>query len=177
MNEIMIDLETLGTRADSVILSIGAVRFSLEGELDDAGFYSSISIDSNHEAAPRHISESTINFWMQQSNEARVVFTEPKTTLYSALVDLIDWIQPAQNDVRVWGNGSDFDISMMAHAFSTNDLDIPWNFWNIGCFRTLKNLPKARAVPKPEAPLVAHHALHDALSQVKHLQAIWQVIK
>ena len=48
MKDVMVDLETLATSADAVILSIGAVRFDLEtGEIDDAGFYASISVESN----------------------------------------------------------------------------------------------------------------------------------
>ena len=49
-NAIMLDHETLGTTADSVIMSIGAVKFNLEtGEIEPEGFYASVSIDSNLE--------------------------------------------------------------------------------------------------------------------------------
>lgn len=44
----MIDLETLGTSADAAVISVGAVKFDLEGsKIDDEGFYSSVSIESN----------------------------------------------------------------------------------------------------------------------------------
>ena len=40
MKNVMLDLETLGTTASAVILSIGAVRFDLTSEkIDDKGFY------------------------------------------------------------------------------------------------------------------------------------------
>lgn len=43
MNHLMIDLETLGTSADAVILSVGAVKFDLESDkIDDEGFYLSL---------------------------------------------------------------------------------------------------------------------------------------
>lgn len=168
--DIMLDLETLSTRPDGVILSIGAVKFDPNSyEMDDKAFYASISIDSNHEVASRHISESTLLWWMQQSAEAKVVFTEAKTTLEIGLQDLQDWID--HPEYKVWSNGADFDIPMIGHAYSVHGYPIPWKFWNTGCFRTMKNLNIARSVPKP-ANALAHNALQDAITQAKHLQAI-----
>jgi hypothetical protein len=172
-NNIMIDLETLGTRADSVIMSIGAVKFDLDSrEIDDKALYVSVSIDSNHEVAPRHISEDTVIWWLKQGAAAQEVFIQPKTTLYAALQDLEAWID--HPDYKVWSNGADFDIPMIAHAFTTFGLDIPWKFWNTGCFRTMKGLPNA---PKAAAkPRVAHNAMYDALAQAEHLQLIWNAM-
>ncbi|NQW82286.1 MAG: 3'-5' exoribonuclease, partial [Polaromonas sp.] len=63
----MVDLETLGTVADAVILSIGAVKFDLDSDaIDDDGFYASISIESNQETG-RRIQEDTLIWWMGQS--------------------------------------------------------------------------------------------------------------
>ncbi len=171
MKNIMIDLETLGVRADSVIMSIGAVKFDLvSGKIDDGAFYTSISVDSNHEAAPRHINESTLVWWLEQSQEAKRVFSEPKTTLFAALSDLKEWV--GKDDYRVWSNGADFDIPMLTHAFHTNNLEAPWKFWMTGCYRTMKALPGAPKALK--APKIAHNALDDAIAQTMHLQLIWR---
>ena len=71
LNHIMLDFETFSTISTAAILSIGAVRFDLaSGTIDDKGFYSSISIDSNVEAG-RHISESTLLWWMDQGEAAK----------------------------------------------------------------------------------------------------------
>lgn len=165
----MLDLETLGTRADAVILSIGAVKFDLvTGQLDDDAFYASVSIDSNHEAVQRHISEDTLIWWMGQSPEAQKVFRESKTTLYAALQDLTEWFGEGDG-VQVWSNGADFDIPMLAHAYHTNSLDAPWKFYNSRCFRTMKNLSQAKGVAKP-ANQCAHNALQDAMTQ-----ALWLI--
>ena len=81
MKHVMIDLETLGTKADSVIISIGAVKFDLDSEqMDDNGFYASVSIDSNLERG-RKIDEDTLLWWLQQSTDAQAVFHEPKQPL------------------------------------------------------------------------------------------------
>ena len=170
MKDVMIDLETLGTTADAVILSIGAVKFNLEsGDIDDKAFYASVSVESNLDMG-RRISESTLNWWFDQTPEARQVFREPKQTLENSLRELIDWFEHDQR--RVWSNGADFDLPMLAHAFTQLGLTIPWQFWNSRCVRTYRALPAASSVPKPENKL-AHNALHDAIAQAKHVQAIY----
>lgn len=174
MNHVMFDQETLDTVASAVILSIGAVKFDLEsGKLDPDGFYASLSYDDQL-ARGRTISESTVAWWMEQSPEARAVFREPKQTLESALIALSDWLG---HDKRyVWSNGADFDIPMLAHAYTSYGMQIPWAFWNARCVRTYRALPGAKNVPEVE-PLVAHNALHDAVAQAKHVQAIQAMLK
>lgn len=168
MKDVMIDCETLGTTADAVILSIGAVKFDLEtGTMDDAGYYASISIDSNFELG-RRASESTITWWLGQSSEAQAVFHEPKQTLDDALRGLIDWLDHDKR--RVWSNGASFDIPMLEHAFTQLGLTIPWQFWNSRCVRTYKSLPAAGSVPGYTND---HNALRDAVNQAKFVQAVY----
>ena len=168
MKDVMIDLETLGTTADAVILSIGAVKFNLEsGDIDDKAFYASVSVESNLDMG-RRISESTLNWWFDQTPEARQVFREPKQTLENSLRELIDWFEHDQR--RVWSNGADFDLPMLAHAFTQLGLTTPWQFWNSRCVRTYRALPAASSVPKLQND---HNALRDAVNQAKHVQAIY----
>jgi len=169
MKHIMLDLESLGTVADAVIQSIGAVKFDLDSDaLDDNGFYASISIDSNLELK-RRIQEDTLLFWLKQPAEAQQVFHEPKQTLTSGLEELRDWI--GDNDYFVWSNGADFDLPMLAHAFTQVQMEIPWKFFNSRCMRTYKTLPNAKRVPFTPTG-VKHNALADAFNQARHVQAI-----
>lgn len=169
MKHVMIDLETLGTVADAVILSIGAVKFDLDSAaIDDAGFYASVSIDSNLQAK-RRIQEDTLLWWFKQDIEAQTVFHESKQTLGVALADFADWLGDGQK--HVWSNGADFDLPMLAHAFTSHGMEVPWAFWNSNCFRTYKKLPGAKLI---RAPLtgVKHNALADAFNQAQTLQMI-----
>ena len=172
LNNVMVDLETLGTTADAAIISIGAVRFDLESdEIDDNGFYASISIESNA-VFKRTISEDTLKWWMQQSKEAQVVFTEPKVSLYAALVDFSDWIKSFETaDVFMWSNGADFDLPMLIHAYDQAIVEPPWKFYNNRCFRTYKNLPGAKDI-RGGKPGIKHNALADAIYQAQTLQLI-----
>jgi hypothetical protein len=165
LKHIMLDNETLSTRTSAAILSIGAVRFDLHsGTIDDSGFYSSVSIDSNVESG-RHISESTIVWWMDQGEPAKKLFTEPKVPLLQSLLALTEFI--GDDDCQIWSCGADFDIPMLAHAYHSFGLEAPWKFYNANCYRTYKKLPGA---PKMTTKaVVKHNALHDAHAQAVHV--------
>lgn len=168
MKHIMVDLETLGTVASAVILSIGAVKFDLESDkIDDAGFYASLSIESNLDLG-RRIQEDTLLWWLKQDAAAQQVFHEPKMAIGEALSDLSDWI--GTGDYQIWSNGADFDIPMLSHAYNQVGLKTPWKFWNARCFRTYKNMPGARDIRVQAG--VKHNALSDAVSQARTVQAI-----
>lgn len=172
-NAIMLDHETLGTTADSVIMSIGAVKFNLEtGEIEPEGFYASVSIDSNLERG-RRIQEDTLIWWMRQGPEAQGVFHEEKLALAPALEQFSDWV--GTRDFTVWSNGADFDIPMLAHAYKQHQMETPWEFWNTRCFRTYKNLPGAKAIKVPFAG-VKHNALADAYHQAQVACEIYKAL-
>lgn len=174
MKDVMFDLETLGVTPSAVILSVGAVKFDLDtGEIDDAGFYASISIDDqlSHD---RKIDESTLIWWLGQSKEAQAVFHEPKQLLADVLDSLTEWL--GHNKRCVWSNGADFDLPMLAHAYTSLGMTVPWQFWNSRCVRTYKNLPSADTLPK-QVPGIKHNALHDALAQVRTVQAIQKMLR
>lgn len=169
-DHIMIDLETLDTAVTGVILSIGAVKFDKDGISND-GFYRSVTIQSNLDEH-RTISPSTLAWWLDQTDKARAVITDPNAVpLTQALDDLAEWIGPMWKGKLVYGNGADFDISMLAHAY--HRVPTPWQFFNVRCFRTIKNLGMAKSVPKP-ANALAHNALFDAIAQAEHLIDIWK---
>ena len=163
----MLDKETLGTRADAVIISIGAVKFDLDSDrMNDNAYYASVSVDSNLDAG-RKIDESTLLWWMGQEPAAREVFFEPKQSLESALIGFCDWFGGAK---YIWSNGADFDIAMLAHALRSFGMDVPWQFYDSRCVRTYKNIPGMKNI-KAANPL-KHNALQDAIAQAKQMQAI-----
>lgn len=173
MKHVMIDLETLGTVASSVIMSVGAVKFDLAtGKIAEEGFYASISIESNLDYQ-RRVQEDTMLWWLKQDAAAQNVFHEQKVPLASALEDLSDWLGDKQS--IVWSNGADFDIPMLAHAYSQVGIETPWEFWNARCFRTYKNLPGAKDIRVPPAG-VKHNALSDAYQQAQTLCLIHKTL-
>lgn len=169
-DDIMIDLETLSTDVDGCILSIGACKFNAD-EIGNNGFYRAITLQSNLDEH-RTISPSTLLWWLGQTEKAKAVLTDAAAVpLGQALDELREWIGPNWDQKRVYGNGADFDISMVKHAY--NRQDTPWLFYNVRCFRTIKSSDAAKRVPKP-VNAGAHNALWDAVAQAQHLQAIWK---
>lgn len=166
---VMIDLETLGRRPGCTILSIGAVEFSQASGLGRR-FYTTIDTTSclNHGL---HVDDETIKWWTQQSPEARHVITQASSgeapTLPESLKTFGTWLSAIDpKEVRVWGNGADFDNAIMTLAYDAVGEEQPWKFWNNRCYRTLKGLvPNLKAAPRQG---VYHHALDDAVYQAEH---------
>jgi exodeoxyribonuclease VIII len=166
-NHIMLDIETMSTSTSAAIASIGAVRFDHTGTLDD--FYVTVNLESCTAVGLR-IDAATVEWWMQQSDQARMAFGRPSFLLPAALHAFGEFIG---RDATVWGNGSDFDNTILANAFRACSIDLPWSWSKNRCYRTIKNM-----VPNCEIVRVGthHNALADALSQAGHLLECLEVL-
>lgn len=168
MYDVMLDLETLGINSNAPILAIGAVYFNPESRRLGRTFYQAIELTSSLDSGAK-IDASTVIWWMQQSEEARKVFIDNTITLTQALTNFSDFLNNTPN-VKIWGNGSDFDNIILANSFDRVKFPLPWKFWNNRCYRTVKNLA-------PHIPIhrtgIHHNALDDAISQASHLIDIY----
>lgn len=171
IGNVMIDLETLGTKPGYAIIAIGAVVFSspcLKGfNTNDCYFYSNISMDSNYEYDLKS-DPATIEWWGKQSKEAKQGSLYGTDELRVTLRKFSSFIAQmgVEVEVRVWGNAASFDLKILEAAYEACALPVPWKYYNEMCFRTLKNLP--HRVPAPTFFGTKHNALADA----KH-QALW----
>lgn len=164
MHHIMLDIETLGTAPGSIIASIAAVVFGPEGT--GPTFYRRICLDSCA-AAGLSPDMATLNWWLRQDSAARSELTHPdRRHLCEALLDLTAFIKSMRpTEPEIWGNGSDFDNTLLAAAYTATGLTCPWKYWKNRCYRTLKSLfPHIPYTP----PQIPHHALHDATAQAQH---------
>jgi hypothetical protein len=172
MANIMLDLETMGNRGTSAIISIGAVQFSPSGIGKE--FYKTVNLDSCMKAGLT-IDASTIAWWMQQSEEAKTSSMKGELSLFQALQEFTKFIGGTNSDAKIWGNGADFDNAILANAYRASNLEVPWKHWNNRCYRTMKSV-FAKA-PKPEFSGEKHNALDDAKFQATHLISIMSFIK
>jgi hypothetical protein len=171
--QIMLDMETIGTSANSVILSIAAVYFNDDGTTGDE-FY--LVIDRQSQINLGRVADKDIIAWWEKQSadaqkEAYAFPDDQREDTKQALVKLNEFILKGGKDVLVWGNGSDFDNALLADIFRTFGIKQPWAFWNNRCFRTFKSEFKHLA-SEPVFDGVKHHALHDAKHQVKWLGKI-----
>ena len=165
----MVDLETLGTKPGSAILSLGAVVFDKNGPTGSV-FYCAIELQSCV-AVGLTIDPKTIGWWMGQSAEAREVFRDPDSyPLFGALESFEDFCVQHSDDLKnleIWGNGANFDNSLLGAAYDACGLTPPWMFWNDRCYRTLKAMYPH--IQMTERTGTHHNALDDAISQARHL--------
>lgn len=168
--DVMVDLETTGTGPDAAIASIGAVALDrASGQLGPT-FYQMVDIVSAVGIGGK-IDATTFLWWMQQSESARETF-RGKEHICVVLQHFSEWIvrvAGSTEDVRVWGNGADFDPVVLGESYKRAGHPVPWKFWNVRCFRTLRNESKQIEF---ERIGTHHNALDDAISQAKHLLKI-----
>ena len=65
----MVDLETLSTRSNALILTIGAVPFNNTGDVsvgEELYFYQRVSLDSYQDCFSFHMDYKTLVWWMKQ---------------------------------------------------------------------------------------------------------------
>ena len=168
MKDIMLDLETLGTKPGCIVLSIGAVFFGPDGLGQE--FYRVISIPKS-EKIGLGTDRDTVEWWNKQSEEARMVVGAANgpdaVSPIVAAAEFSEFVESYgdKNEVRVWGNGSDFDQPILAEIYHRVGVPVPWKFWNNRCYRTLKYLNPSEKLVRAG---VYHNALDDAKSQAEH---------
>jgi len=169
MNNIMLDLETMGKGPNAAIIAIGAVEFDLAEQQIGKKYYSTINLESSAEHGGI-MDASTVLWWMDQSDLARKVFSNG-LSLPDALTQFSQWAanRTEPGNLCVWGNGAAFDNVILASAYERMHLTPPWLYWNDRCYRTLKAMA-------PDIKIIRsgthHNAVDDAVNQAKHLLKI-----
>ncbi|EPC9817118.1 3'-5' exoribonuclease domain-containing protein [Escherichia coli] len=174
-DHLMIDLETMGKNPDSPIISIGAIFF--DPQTGDMGPEFSKTIDL--ETAGGVIDRDTIKWWLKQSREAQSAIMTDEIPLDDALLQLREFIDENSGEffVQVWGNGANFDNTILRRSYERQGIPCPWRYYNDRDVRTIVELGKAidfdarTAIPFEGE---RHNALDDARYQAKYVSVIWQ---
>lgn len=159
----MIDLETLSTKVDAVVVTAGWVIFDREAieYREISSSFMSLAFQDQI-AKGRRIDESTIRWHMNNPTET---FKGEAYSTMSQVVECLnaDVIQLAVQEV--WSKGANFDIAIL----ETFNRDI-WNYKLPRCFRSIQALFPDCSEKNP----LAHNALEDARDQAKELWRITQ---
>ena len=169
-NAVMVDLETLSTANNASIASIGAVKFSFNVKQEEFTigqlFYQAVDLKSCQDAG-LDVDVNTVQWWMNQSDEARKeLFSMQRTHLSSALHAFVKFLP---KDAYIFGNGATFDNIILRSAFKAMQIKYPASYKYDVCYRTLCKLSDT---PIPTFEGTKHHALDDAKAQTKHLMNI-----
>jgi len=174
-HDVSIDLETASCGQDAAILSIGAARFDMQTGLILAKFYMNIDLDSSTSHYAR-TDPDTLQWWAEQSEEARAALEVAKKSLPHALHRFAGWVP---KKVRLWGNGSNFDNRILRESYDLCGIQCPWHWRDDADLRTLKVAAALSGYFPPCVPSVGthHNALDDATHQAKLIVALMDQIK
>ena len=183
-NDVVIDIETMGTEDDSVIVSIGAVVFN---RADEPGtIISNFHVKVDTESQPnRSITAATMLWWMKDdmksAREAAFGNNEvPKLRLGLALKKLEEFIVDSRPN-EFWACSPDFDMGILSNAYKSFNVKFPGSFWQFRDIRTLESFLYGHGtrVKGKENFIdgVAHDALHDCLMEAKTVQNCYKMVK
>jgi hypothetical protein len=168
---LMVDIETLGTSNDSVILSIAAVEFDIRTGETGKNFFVRVDIDSCLDCGLK-IDGSTVKWWLSKSEEARREVYDGKCfSLLSAITQFEGCFNLKHKEYKMWANSPRFDFGIMQSAYRKLGRQIPWDFRDEMDVRTLDNLfPSFKN--QMENSGVAHNPLDDCHFQIKYITEI-----
>lgn len=164
----MVDLETLSTRSNAVILVIAGIKFDRQRveTLDEPvetmdTFYRRVHIQSCVDVG-MHIDPETEAWWKTQSTEMyEENFGKERVPLQTALEDFKKWYGKS---TLVWSNGASFDIPILDEAYLRCNQKSPWKYWEIRDTRTIYDIGNVKSYNLPK--INNHHALYDCWRQI-----------
>lgn len=170
---LMVDIETMGTKSNSAIISVGAVEFNIETGETGKEFYRNVTLKSSVELG-LNVDADTVMWWMGQSEDARKSLVKEKpTTISQALADFGEF---CNRGYQIWGNSASFDLGLLQDAYDKLNVEIPWDFRKERCVRTLVSFaPEIKKGMSFKG--IAHNALGDCYHQIEYCTLAWKSLK
>lgn len=168
--DIMVDIETLGTRADASIIEIAAVKFC--GEDIISKFFTTV----NHKLSDNcglagSVDLEACRFW--ENTISYVPDNLGDYTIMEALLSLEKWLgeelrtSAKTSTERLWAKPASFDFPILESALHRCGMKPLWSYKDLHCMRTAVNLCKSVGYdPGKGVRDPVHHALCDAQDQI-----------
>lgn len=168
--DVMLDIETLGTRPECVVVTLGAVKFN-PYTLDDPGpgIYMRLDADEQLELG-REVQDETMRWWLDQAEDVREEALGDGTDrikLEEMYRQLNRFLVGVDN---IWCQGPAFDIVILENIYRQMGWPTPWQFWQIRDSRTLFGV---HGDPREKNKAGLHNALEDCVSQAQGVQKIY----
>lgn len=186
MVNIMVDIETLSTDSNAVILTIGAIPFSSDGIIsvdEDMYFYRRVNLQSYNKYKNNefNFNYETLLWWLKQDQKIRdeAFSNRPRYDIEIVMKDFIDYLATIRkylNDdkIHIWSHGKDFDVVILQNAFKVCKLECPWKFWDTRDTRTIYAL--ANIDMKNIGGFECHNAIGDCLKQIEGIKQSYTII-
>ncbi len=171
----MVDIETLSSEHNAVVVSIGAVAFDINvGILDKNGKHRDYAdyycvLDTIAQIKDgRHVNRDTRRWWVEQTESVRDVLNESIWKLdshpHDVMKSFLDWCE-RHNVKRIWGNGNTFDNMVLRNLCKQYNVAYPVQFRFDMDMRTLGVMYGSKVKIAREGD--HHNALDDAFHQAK----------
>ena len=163
---VSVDLETLSTKQNGVIVSIGAVKFTIKDGLGDEF---SVNIDSQSSLEfGLNIELESLKWWSTQPVHIRKAWQIDKEPLPDALTSFNNWLGACSKHLFL-ANGSVFDFGLLRSSYEATGISRPWAYWNEIDLRTIAILLDVK-LSKGNS----HTALGDAKNQANQFISLFK---
>lgn len=171
----MIDIETLATKPDAVVLTVGGIKFNpYSSEEPHTPFSVRLDIDEQT-AKGRVIDPNTIEWWSKQDKaiQDEAFSEEDRVSVMDFIADLNKWLNGTE---LKWAQGSRFDYGILEDLIENSfEQHKNWFFWQEADSRTLGQLvPKDLRKDNSGNQKDLHSALADAYNQAKAVQKAYK---
>lgn len=181
MSNVMIDIETLSTKSDAAVLSIGLAAFDDQRVVDTHG----IAIKA--EQVFGTIDVDTVRWWMRQTNAASSYSMNGEIHQSAAWVQFDSFLQKHLHITgEVWAKGPQFDCVILgewlkglkARNLVASGARMPWKYSQERDVRTLQNEAlRAGCVIPDNWTGTAHNPVDDAANQARQVIALRNALK
>lgn len=192
LTHIVIDIETLSTKPNAVILSVACVPFVLEehtlfNDLLSKGIYIKFDASDQIKKYKRDVDKKTIDWWKTQPQEVFNAEVKPSKrdvdsltgiTTLSKFIGSIDGFNSKKS--YVWSRGNNFDFPILQSLYEDLEIKLPYNTWTIRDIRTAIDILHGTDDGKYELKygnngFIAHNPLHDAAMDAARLNELFWI--
>ena len=183
--DVMVDIETLGTKADSTIIQISAIAFDIKTGKHLSKFDAIADIEKNEDMK---VDGSTIKWWLNTDKQLLAeLINKGEKSSNAILLNFYGWLHTLtmdMKDVYLWGNGILFDNKMIQHQLEAIGKEYPIFYKNDRDVGTIVDLTSAYLeISEKELKarfdsedLVAHNAIDDCAYQIRLVSGCYDIL-
>ena len=167
---VMLDIETLATTPDAVVMSVGVVKFDPHTGTPYNKTLWRPDIDEQTER-DRHVSESTLEWWAKQPDHIQedAFSDEGRIPVVDFMKELNRYCVGMQ---KIWCQGPQFDMLILENLYIQWGHHFGWQFWQVMDCRTLFQLMPVD--PRKAIQQDLHSADADAYYQAIGVQQCYE---
>lgn len=179
MKDFMVDLETMGLDANSLITTVSIVQFDLT--TGNMGEELELAISWNEQVDKGAIVDvSTVQWWLHQDREALDTMMRLEGNPVSEVISSINSYFARNSEdlrnVKLWGNGKEFDNVLLRNLYKRHNVIFPLAYWCDNDVRTLVSIADINT-HNFAFDGVKHRGVDDCKHQINYCSHAYRVLK